>query len=143
MIRKMTESDRAQYFEMSKSFYSSGAAHYKIEDEKRNKFWKFIVEGVFVNGYVLECENKVAGYALTVNYYSQEFGGKVFWIDELFVKPEFRGRNLGTEFLEYVKSLDGNVLLRLEAEKNNQKAIALYKRLGFEELDYLQLIKKI
>lgn len=139
----MTESDRAQYFEMSKSFYSSGAAHYKIEDEKRNKFWKYIIEDVFVNGYILECENKVAGYALTVNYCSQEFGGKVLWIDELFVKPEFRGRNLATEFLEYVKSLDGNVLLRLEAEKNNQKAIALYKRLGFEELDYLQLIKKI
>lgn len=143
MIRKMTESDRAQYFEMSKSFYSSGAAHYKIEDEKRNKFWKYIIEDVFVNGYILECENKVAGYALTVNYCSQEFGGKVLWIDELFVKPEFRGRNLATEFLEYAKSLDGNVLLRLEAEKNNQKAIALYKRLGFEELDYLQLIKKI
>lgn len=139
----MTESDRAQYFEMSKSFYSSGAAHYKIEDEKRNKFWKYIIEDVFVNGYILECENKVAGYALTVNYCSQEFGGKVLWIDELFVKPEFRGRNLATEFLEYAKSLDGNVLLRLEAEKNNQKAIALYKRLGFEELDYLQLIKKI
>lgn len=141
MIRNMLASDKSNYFEMSRDFYMSGAAKGKIDDGKREKFWVEILNGVFVNGFIIEHGNKTAGYALVCYYASQEFGGKVVWIDELFIKPEFRGKGLGKDFLKFAESLDG-VLMRLEAEPDNLRAIELYKSIGYKELEYLQLIKR-
>ena len=142
MIREMRESDRQNYFEMSRGFYASGAAKGEITDGARADFWRHIAEGQSVKGYIIEDGGETAGYALTVSYPSQEFGGKVLWIDELFVKPEFRGRGLGKEFILFAETLENNVLLRLEAEPDNEKAIKLYEALGFEPLKYLQMIKR-
>lgn len=122
-------------------FYASGAALRQIDDEKRVKFWSEILKNNAVNGYILEYGNSVAGYALTVSYPSQEFGGEVLWIDELFVKPEYRGKKLGGEFLDFAANSAKKVLLRLEVEQDNQRAIALYKAKGFEVLPYIQMIK--
>ncbi len=126
---------------MSRMFYASGAALRQIDDEKRVKFWSEILKNNAVNGYILEYGNSVAGYALTVSYPSQEFGGEVLWIDELFVKPEYRGKKLGGEFLDFAANSAKKVLLRLEVEQDNQRAIALYKAKGFEVLPYIQMIK--
>lgn len=122
-------------------FYASGAALRQIDDEKRVKFWSEILKNNAVKGYILEYGNSVAGYALTVSYPSQEFGGEVLWIDELFVKPEYRGKKLGGEFLDFAANSAKKVLLRLEVEQDNQRAIALYKAKGFEVLPYIQMIK--
>ncbi len=126
---------------MSRMFYASGAALRQIDDEKRVKFWTEILKNNAVKGYILEYGNSVAGYALTVSYPSQEFGGEVLWIDELFVKPEYRGKKLGGEFLDFAANSAKKVLLRLEVEQDNQRAIALYKAKGFEVLPYIQMIK--
>lgn len=126
---------------MSRMFYASGAALRQIDDEKRVKFWSEILKNNAVKGYILEYGNSVAGYALTVSYPSQEFGGEVLWIDELFVKPEYRGKKLGGEFLDFAANSAKKVLLRLEVEQDNQRAIALYKAKGFEVLPYIQMIK--
>lgn len=142
MIRKMRESDRQTYFDMSREFYASGAAKGEITDKVRADFWRYIADGQSVKGYIIENGGKPAGYALTVSYPSQEFGGNVLWIDELFVKPEFRGQGLGKEFLQFAGTLENNVLLRLEAEPDNEKAIKLYETLGFAPLKYLQMIKR-
>lgn len=141
MIRPINEKDKLQYFEMSRMFYASGAALRQIDDEKRVKFWTEILKNNAVKGYILEYGNSVAGYALTVSYPSQEFGGEVLWIDELFVKPEYRGKKLGGEFLDFAANSAKKVLLRLEVEQDNQRAIALYKAKGFEVLPYIQMIK--
>ena len=143
MIREMVSADKSAYFEMSRQFYRSGAALNEIEDVKRENFWNEILKGVYVKGYIIERDGNTAGYALTVPYASQEFGGTVLWIDELFVLPEYRGQGLAREFFGYVQSLSGNIMLRLEAEPDNELAIKLYKSLGFENLPYIQMIKNI
>lgn len=141
MFRKITKNDKDVYFEMSRVFYSCGAALTPISDEKREKFWKTIVDGVYVNGYIIECEGQIAGYALTVPYASQEAGGVVLWVDELFVKPEFRGRGLAKKFFAFLDTLTDKTALRLEAEPNNRRAINLYESLGFRRMPYVQMIK--
>ena len=141
MLRKITNTDKEIYFEMSRTFYSCGAALKPISDEKRENFWKTIVEDIYVNGYIIECDGRVAGYAITVPYASQESGGVVLWVDELFVKPEFRGRGLAKEFFAYISASADKTALRLEAEPNNQKAIRLYESIGFRHLPYIQMIK--
>lgn len=141
MFRRICEKDKEIYFGMSREFYSSGAALKPIDDEKREKFWKTLVDGNCVNGYVIEKEGRIAGYAITIPYPSQEAGGTVLWIDELFVLPEFRGQGIAKEFFKFAEGLSGKVALRLEVEPDNERALNLYKSIGFKPLPYLQMIK--
>lgn len=141
MIRLIEPNDKKIYFEMSRMFYASGAALKEIDDEKRELFWQEILKNNAVRCYIIEHEKGVAGYALTVLYPSQEFGGNVLWIDELFIKPEYRKKGLGGDFLDFAAKSAKKVLLRLEVEPDNERAIALYRAKGFEVLPYVQMIK--
>ena len=49
---------------------------------------------------VLELDGRVEGYALLVAYWSNELGGEICNIDELYVRPERRGRGYGRALVE-------------------------------------------
>ena len=144
MIRKMTESDRDLYIEMAEEFYHSDAVLHPIP---RAHFEKTAEEalksGTYAEIYLLEYEGKTAGYGLTARTFSQEAGGQVLWIEELYIREAFRSRGLGREFFSYLEEINKGVLsrLRLEVEADNTRAISLYERLGYEVLDYVQMIK--
>ena len=146
MIRKMTESDRDLYIEMAEEFYHSDAVLHPIP---RAHFEKTAEEalksGTYAEIYLLEYEGKTAGYGLTARTFSQEAGGQVLWIEELYIREAFRSRGLGSEFFAYVeKKYEGRAArFRLEVEEDNVRAVSLYKRLGYETLDYVQMIKEI
>lgn len=75
----------------------------------------------------------VRGYTLLIPYWSNEFGGTLVFIDELFVLPEARGRGLGRKFVEWVKAgrpYDAVAVL-LEVSPANVRARRLYESLGF------------
>ena len=61
---------------------------------------------------------------------------------EILIKKEYRGQGMGKKFFKFLEENYDVKRLRLEAEKDNQRAIKLYKELGFEELPYLQFIKE-
>ncbi|MDE6001763.1 MAG: GNAT family N-acetyltransferase, partial [Clostridia bacterium] len=107
MIRLMQNKDKDEYFEMSRAFYSSGAALEEIPEEWRKSFWQEIMLGQYIKGYIVESAGEVAGYALAFIFASQEAGGKVMFIDELFVKKKFRGKGLGKEFFAFAEKTDG------------------------------------
>ena len=144
MIRKMTESDRDLYIEMAEEFYHSDAVLHPIP---RGHFEKTAEEalksGTYAEIYLLEYEGEPAGYGLTARTFSQEAGGQVLWIEELYIREAFRSRGLGREFFSYLEENNKGVLsrLRLEVEADNTRAISLYERLGYEVLDYVQMIK--
>ena len=54
-----------------------------------------------VRGRAVICnvETRAVGYALLISFWSNEIGGEVCTIDELFVLPEHRGRGLATALL--------------------------------------------
>lgn len=74
--------------------------------------------------------------------YSNEFGGKIITIDELYIKEEYQGSGIGSEMLEFVekKYKKGKVFTLLVNEKN-KLAKNLYRKKGFEEIKYIQMIK--
>lgn len=89
---------------------------------------------------VLEVGGTVAGYALLVPWWSNELGGEVCQVDELYVAPEARGSGLGTALLRDLAAGAGPpfpvrfVALQLEVTPDNRRARALYERLGFEPM---------
>ena len=83
------------------------------------------------------------GYLVLSFDFSLEFGGKNAWIDELFIRPECRGRGIGSKALEFATQAArefGAKVLHLEVNRGNP-AIGLYRRHGFKEHDRYLLSK--
>lgn len=84
---------------------------------------------------VLE-EGGVIGYALLAACWSNELGGEVLIVDELYVAPEHRSRGHARALIEALMRGEGPwpgkpVALELEVTPDNARARALYERLGF------------
>ena len=61
--------------------------------------------------------------------------------EELYLKEEARGKGYGSRFFEMVMKERTEIRrFRLEVSKANEKAVRLYRRLGFEFLDYDQMV---
>ena len=86
---------------------------------------------------VCAIDGQVVGYALLISFWSNEFGGEACSIDELFVVPEHRGSSLATSLIESLADRRQTLwpasqpALVFEVTPQNQRAIALYRRLGF------------
>jgi ribosomal protein S18 acetylase RimI-like enzyme len=75
----------------------------------------------------------IRGYALLVPYWSNEFGGPLVVVDELFVTPEARNRGIARSFFRFLneqRPFDA-VALALEVSPRNTGALRLYQSLGF------------
>ncbi len=78
------------------------------------------------------------GHLILVPYWSNEFGGDIVWLDEIFVLPEHRRHGIGTAVLARLQKMaaeEGWWRIELEAHRRNQRALAVYARAGFEVED--------
>ena len=97
-----------------------------------------------LTGYGFEVEGALAGYGMVTRSYSTERGGICVWIEDIYIKPDYRGMGIGSAFLQFVeKENPGAVRLRLEAEPENERAMRVYQKAGFEILAYTQLVKEL
>ena len=53
---------------------------------------------------------------------------------DVFVKEEYRNMGIATDMLSYAIELDKNKRIMLLVDINNEKAIRLYEKLGFEKV---------
>ena len=90
---------------------------------------------------VAEVAGAVAG-CLLITYEWSDWRNRMFWwIQSVYVKPEFRGRGVYSALDEKVRELaarEGNVCgFRLYVHKGNARAQEVYRSLGMEETAYL------
>ena len=138
MIRKILHNDKTEYIKMAEDFYSSPAVLSPVPKSHFEITFDELMKGsAFTEGFIFECDERIAGYGLIAKTFSQEAGGVVVWIEEIYVKAEFRNQGLGSEFIDYVKTNIPARRYRLETEPDNIKAQNLYKRHGFEHLEYI------
>ena len=71
--------------------------------------------------------------------FSTEFGKPCIWIEDLYVKDEFRGQGIGTMFFEFIGKKYEGYVQRLEVEEENERAVAVYEKCGFEEIPYMEM----
>lgn len=87
---------------------------------------------------LLQVDGKNCGYAILVPYWSNEYGGTLLFLDELFVKLDYRNRGIGTAFLKRLKQdcPPDTIRICLEVSDRNAKARRLYQSLGFVPRPY-------
>ena len=144
MMRRVTQNDRELYLAMAERFYSSDAvAHSVPRVYLERTFDELMRSEDYALCYFFRHEDKTAGYALLAKTFSQEAGGPVVWVEELWLEPEFRGLGLGGAFLRQLPQLVPAARYRLEVEPDNVRAKALYARCGFEPLGYEQMLREM
>ena len=138
VIRKLEARDREVYLAMAKDFYSSPAVLENIPEENITRsFIEFTGGTPFGDAFIFEENGDVIGYGVLAYTYSQEAGGKVVWLEEIYVCRECRGRGLGSEFIDFVLEKIPAKRYRLETEPENEDAARLYIRKGFELFEYV------
>ena len=82
---------------------------------------------------MIDHNEETVGYALLIHYWSNEYGGMLLFLDELFISEPFRGKGIGAAFLEALKAgvFYKTVGLVLEVMPSNERALKLYLDHGF------------
>ena len=147
MIRALKREDEEIFLALSEQYYQSAAVLHPIPHAYHVAAFEEIVSGSpYAAGYLLEADGKPVGIALTATTYSRESGGKVLWLEELYILEEYRSRGLGREFFAFAERLareGGYARIRLEVEEENVRARSLYERLGYDPLAYSQMYKQL
>ena len=71
----------------------------------------------------------------------REFGKPCIWIEDIYIKDEYRGLEIGSSFLNYIERKYPNSVFRLEVEAENKRAIKVYNKCGYEILSYMEMKK--
>ena len=90
---------------------------------------------------VVELDNGIQASLMVTYEWSDWRNGTFWWIQSVYVRPEYRGQGLYGALYERVKELaeqDESVCgFRLYVERSNEVAQKTYRKLGMSETEYL------
>lgn len=141
-IRAMTRQDEDSVMEMMRVFYRSPAVLSNGSDEIFARDIEACVsENPYLEGYIFEDNGTVQGYGMAAKSFSTEYGRQCIWLEDIYIKSEYRGLGIGSRFIDYVTQKYPDALLRLEVEEENERAVQVYRKNGFEFFPYAEMKK--
>ena len=151
-IRKATEKDIPEIILLEKKLNSferkiNGVSIYRKGFEKSEKrYLKKAIASKKGAAIVAELNGKIVG-CLTAkpDTWREKFAfNKWVLIDDLFVEKKFRKKKIATKMLKEAERLLGSGIngFELFVLKGNNRAIALYKKLGYKETVSVMLKRK-
>lgn len=141
-VRTMTKQDAPTVLAMMRVFYASPAVFTDGSEEIfASDVENCVNDSPYLDGYVLENEKGVQGYAMVAKSFSTEFGKPCMWIEDLYIRDAYRGQGLGKRLMDEVMARYTDCIFRLEVEDENKRAIALYEKCGFTVLPYREMKK--
>ena len=135
IVRKATPKDMDLLYEMI-----NGLATYEKRPEDMTGSIKmlkyFLFEKKIATAVIAEIDNKPIGYAIYYPTFASFAAKMNAYIEDLFIKPEYRGKGFGKEFfhklLEMIKD-EGYSKLEWSCLDWNLPSIEFYKKLGAKE----------
>lgn len=142
-IRKATRSD-AETIARFNVALAKETEHFDLDFERTLRGVNSMFDDPARGFYLLaELNGDIAGQLMITYEWSDWRNGVFWWIQSVYVKKEFRAQKIFSSLYERVVTLaknEGNVCgLRLYAEKQNERAHAVYKKLGMKVTDYNML----
>ena len=127
-------SDISIITKMMQDFYAID--NYPMDVEVAKKlFQDFISNEHLGKSWLIYSENEIVGYIILTFIFSFEYGGKIAFVDELFIKETARGKGIGKEAIQFIQREVPKLslkLLYLEVEPHNENAQKLYLAHDFE-----------
>ena len=120
--------------QMMQDFYAIDNYPMDIEVAK-TLFQEFISNEHLGKSWLIYSENEIVGYIILTFIFSFEYGGKIAFLDELFIKETARGKGFGKEAIQFIQQEVPKLslkLLYLEVEPHNENAQKLYLAHDFE-----------
>ena len=120
--------------QMMQDFYAIDNYPMDVEVTK-TLFQEFISNEHLGKSWLIYSENEIVGYIILTFIFSFEYGGKIAFLDELFIKETARGKGFGKEAIQFIQQEVPKLslkLLYLEVEPHNENAQKLYLAHDFE-----------
>ena len=127
-------SDISIITKMMQDFYAIDNYPMDVEVDKK-LFQEFISNEHLGKSWLMYSENEIVGYIILTFIFSFEYGGKIAFLDELFIKETARGKGFGKEAIQFIQQEVPKLslkLLYLEVEPHNENAQKLYLAHDFE-----------
>ncbi len=145
-FRTMTASDGAAVIAMMTALYVEDASGYVSPEHFRRTVDTLLAEPHRGTIVVFDLPGSPCiGYAILIPYWSNEFGGAVAEVDELFVRAEFRSRGIGRAFIAWIERErpHGATAIELEVTPGNHKAHEFYTAVGFAKRPNVLQVKRL
>ena len=127
-------SDISIITQMMQDFYAIDNYPMDVEVAK-TLFQEFISNEHLGKSWLIYSENEIVGYIILTFIFSFEYGGKIAFVDELFIQETARGKGFGKEAIQFIQQEVPKLslkLLYLEVEPHNENAQKLYLAHDFE-----------
>lgn len=118
---------------LMREFYAGERLPYD-ESVLRRALAELWAEPLHGGAWLARVDEEAVGYGILCCGFSLEYGGRDAFVDELYVRPDWRGRGIGSRLLDAMEArcLDsGIVALHLEVDHDNPDGKRLYSRRGF------------
>lgn len=100
---RITAEDKDVFIDMSREFYASDAILAPVPEKFHTKAFEELMKGDrYLVGFIVRYGQKAAGYVLLAKSYSREAGGEMLWLDEIYLKGEYRGMGAAKKFFAFM-----------------------------------------
>ncbi len=134
-FREAVEKDLEPVVKLVNELYDEDPNVHGLRVDLRLTYLEFLSHPDKGRLITFEKDGQVAGYAIIVFFWSNEYGSNLIEIDELYVDSHFRGGGVGTKFFSWLQDTFGQVSAgwTLQVGYTNPEATKLYDRLGFKK----------
>ncbi len=139
--RIFTEDDFEELRQMVTALYEEDSYGEPMSEEKVRRTVSEFRHHPDKGQIMLFCEDKqVVGYAILIFFWSNEHGGDTVFIDEIYIRPQWRNRGISSNFILYLSSSPYKAI-QVEVTPSNEKSLAFFLRQGFRADDNRYLWK--
>ena len=92
---------------------------------------------------IIESSGTIIGYSILIFYWSNEYGGNVIVIDEIFVKEQYREQGIPAHFSSWIEQSfsHSSAGMSMQVSHVNERAAKLYGELGYRSFPCNNLLK--
>jgi GNAT superfamily N-acetyltransferase len=144
-LRSATSLDLDLLADLVSEYYALDALNYQGHAVRR-ALLELINEKDYGHIWLLEKEKQPIGYVVLTFGFIVEFHGKSAIIDEIYLRPQYRGQGYFRAALAFIESFckkEHVRCLRLEVENKNERSREIYRKAGFHVHDRVLMTKPL
>jgi GNAT superfamily N-acetyltransferase len=143
--RKAESADIKILLELVKEFHEHEQIAFdeKVDDDVLSNF---LANDSLGQLWLIQQESEVIGYLILTLGYSVEYRGRDAFIDEFYLRPQYRKQGIGTKTLAFAEDacrVLGVQAIHLEVDFDNPDAHRLYDKIGYQRHNRFLMTKQL